>query len=125
MKKMRKSFSLIAVLVCAVLCTQISAYAAEAEPDVSAISNAEIVSVSEESTTYIVNEEIAVIETVREVEYVPVVQRASTASWTYKDYTRSKYFYIIVSTLSFPPSTKVILFLSSGCQACRRCCSTR
>lgn len=31
MKKMRKSFSLIAVLVCAVLCTQISAYAAEAE----------------------------------------------------------------------------------------------
>ena len=95
MKKMRKSFSLIAVLVCAVLCTQISAYAAEAEPDVSAISNAEIVSVSEESTTYIVNEEIAVIETVREVEYVPVVQRASTASWTYKDYTRSKYFYLI------------------------------
>ena len=95
MKKMRKSFSLIAVLVCAVLCTQISAYAAEAEPDVSAISNAEIVSVSEESTTYIVNEEIAVIETVREVEYVPVVQRASTASWTYKDYTRSKYLYII------------------------------
>ena len=76
MKKMRKSFSLIAVLVCAVLCTQISAYAAEAEPDGSAISNAEIVSVSEESTTYIVNEEIAVIETVREVEYVPVVQRA-------------------------------------------------
>lgn len=50
---MRKSFSLIAVLVCAVLCTQISAYAAEAEPDVSAISNAEIVSVSEESTIII------------------------------------------------------------------------
>ena len=58
MKKMRKSFSLIAVLVCAVLCTQISAYAAEAEPDVSAISNAEIVSVSEESTTYIVRQQI-------------------------------------------------------------------
>ena len=29
------------------------------------------------------------------MEYVPVVQRASTASWTYKDYTRSKYFYLI------------------------------
>ena len=93
MKKMRKSFSLnLPCLFVQFLCTSISAYAAEAEPDVSAISNAEIVSVSEESTTYIVNEEIAVIETVREVEYVPVVQRASTASWTYKDYTRSKYF---------------------------------
>lgn len=95
MKGIFKKIALVLFALCTALGVQVNAFAADIGSDSLSMNdfvNREIISVSESSITYRVNDEIAVVETYYEVEYLPM---SRSASWTYKDYTKSKYFYII------------------------------
>lgn len=95
MKGIFKKLLLTVLALSTVLCVQVNALAADIDLNSSEANtrvNGEILSVSENSTSYRLNDEIAVIDTFYEVEYL---LPSRSASWTYKDYTRSKYFYVI------------------------------
>lgn len=77
---------IIAIITLMSTATQISAIAADEVDDI------EVISVSENTSTYMLSETIAVVESTKEVVYT---SPARDASWTYKDYTHSKYYYII------------------------------
>ncbi len=54
----------------------------------------EIINIIESVSRYNINDTIAVVEKSYEIEYKPV---SRNAAWTYKEYTHSKYFYIVES----------------------------
>lgn len=94
MKRTYKKIIAICFSLVLILCTSVNAFAAELQLDsaVSDCTNCDIISISNDYLTYRINDEIAVVEMSRVVEYAP---KSLNASWTYTDYTRSKYFYII------------------------------
>lgn len=95
MKGIFKKLLLMILALSAVLCVQVNAFASEIDLYSSEANyhvNGEILSVSENCISYRLNEEIAVIDTYYEVEYL---LPSRSAAWIYKDHTRSKYFYVI------------------------------
>lgn len=95
MKNVFKKIQLVVLALVTILCVQVNAFASDIGLNSLATNelvNGEIISISENSMTYRVNDEIAVYETRYEVEYLP---HSKSTSWSYKDYTSSKHFYII------------------------------